>query len=401
MADSKFDVVIAGGGIIGVATAISIKQIDPSLSVAIFEKDNDYGLHASGRNSGVLHAGFYYSPDSLKAKFCVDGNVQLRKFAFDNGIRVNKIGKVVVARDSKESLRLETLYERGVANGVDVELLDARELGHFEPLANTYERFLWSPTTAVSDPYQIMKALIKKSNLLDIKLFSNKKVHIGRDGEFFAGDQEIEYRHFINCAGANSTKLARGFGLARDYVLVPFVGLYHYVDATRINLRTLVYPVPHEVNPFLGVHFTLTLNNEVKIGPTAIPVLGSEQYKLLSGLKMTEMTEAIHGLYSLSKGDKHSLAQIIASEVPKFFLKSLITEASRLVPSVKTIKGWQTKPPGIRAQLVNKSNGGLVQDFLIESGTNSTHLLNAVSPGWTTALPFSDYVVREYVLPKL
>ena len=401
MANSKFDVVIAGGGIIGFAAAISIKQIDPGLSVAIFEKDYDYGLHASGRNSGVLHAGFYYSPDSLKAKFCVDGNLQLRKFAFDNGINVNETGKVVVARDAKESLRLETLYDRGIANGVDVQLLDASDLVNFEPLAKTYEKFLWSPTTAVSDPHQMMTALIQKSRMLGIELFSNRIVKISKDGKFLVDNQEIEYRHFINCAGVNSTKLARSFGLAQDYALVPFVGLYNYVDATQIRLRTLVYPVPHEVNPFLGVHFTLTPNNEVKIGPTAIPVLGREQYKFLSTIKLTEISETIYGLYSLSKGDKHSLAQMISSEVPKFFLKSLIKEAATLVPSVKSIRGWKTKPPGIRAQLVAKSNGALVQDFLIESGSNSTHLLNAVSPGWTTALPFSDYVVREYVLPKL
>jgi L-2-hydroxyglutarate oxidase LhgO len=396
-----FDVAIVGGGIVGISIALSIKQSDPSLRVAVFEKEIDFGIHASGRNSGVLHAGFYYSPDSLKAKFCVDGNLQLRKFTFDNGVNLRKTGKVVVAKNALESKRLDSLYERGLSNGVDVKLLDANELKHYEPLARTFEKFLWSPNTAVSDPKAIMKIMVQKCNQLGIELFSGKQVNVTENLKLFVGDEEIKYRHFVNCAGVNSPGIARKFGLANEYALVPFVGLYNYVPSARIPLRTLVYPVPHEVNPFLGVHFTLTTNNEVKIGPTAIPALGHEQYKVFSKLKLSEVAESFFGLYSITKGDKHSLRQMMVSEIPKIFLKTLVKEAAKLVPSAIEVKEWKTKPPGIRAQLVDKNNGNLVQDFVIESGLDSTHLLNTVSPGWTTSLPFSEYIVRKYVLPNL
>jgi L-2-hydroxyglutarate oxidase LhgO len=243
--------------------------------------------------------------------------------------------------------------------------------------------------------------MVQKCNQLGIELFSGKQVNVTENLKLFVGDEEIKYRHFVNCAGVNSPGIARKFGLANEYALVPFVGLYNYVPSARIPLRTLVYPVPHEVNPFLGVHFTLTTNGEVKIGPTAIPALGHEQYKLFSKLKLNEVTESLFGLYSITKGDKHSLRQMMVSEIPKIFLKTLVRDASKLVPSAMEVKEWKTKPPGIRAQLVDKNNGNLVQDFIIESGLDSTHLLNTVSPGWTTALPFSEYIVREYVLPNL
>jgi L-2-hydroxyglutarate oxidase LhgO len=178
MKNLTFDVAIVGGGVVGISIALSIKQIDPSLRVAVFEKENDFGVHASGRNSGVLHAGFYYSPDSLKAKFCVDGNLQLRKFAFDNGVNLKETGKVVVAKNALESKRLDTLYQRGLLNGVNVKLLDASELKHFEPLARTFEKFLWSPNTAVSDPRAIMKMMVKKCNQLGIELFSGEQVNV-------------------------------------------------------------------------------------------------------------------------------------------------------------------------------------------------------------------------------
>ena len=157
----KCDVLIIGGGIIGLSIGIALLESKPSLKVIIAEKEKGLGFHASGRNSGVLHAGFYYSPNSLKAKFCREGNNELRKVAKKHGIPVRDVGKVVVARNADENVRLETLFERGVKNGVDIELKLAEELKTFEPLAVTCERFLWSPTTGVSDPKAINEALLK------------------------------------------------------------------------------------------------------------------------------------------------------------------------------------------------------------------------------------------------
>ena len=159
MAKERYDIAIIGAGVMGLATGIALLQERPSLKILIADKENQIAKHASGRNSGVLHAGFYYSPDSLKARFCRDGNRAIKELASKYGIPVKEVGKVVVARNSDENSRLETLFERGIRNGVELELLEQSRLPEFEPLAVTHERFLWSPSTAISDSKAIVKAM--------------------------------------------------------------------------------------------------------------------------------------------------------------------------------------------------------------------------------------------------
>ena len=172
----KCDVLIIGGGVVGLSTGIALLEANPSLKVVIAEKESRLGLHASGRNSGVLHAGFYYSPDSLKAKFCRDGNQELRILAKKHGIPVREVGKVVVARNGEENWRLETLFDRGVSNGVELEILDVAHLDKYEPLAITHERFLWSPKTAISDPNSIIEALRQDFESLGGNIFFETKL---------------------------------------------------------------------------------------------------------------------------------------------------------------------------------------------------------------------------------
>ena len=153
------DVLIIGSGVVGLSTGIALLQSRPSLKVIIADKEKDIAMHASGRNSGVLHAGFYYSPDSLKAKFCRDGNFELRKLAKKYGVPVKNVGKVVVARNDDEDSRLNTLFERGITNGVELEIHPEEKLKNFEPLAITHNRFMWSPNTGISDAIAIAKAM--------------------------------------------------------------------------------------------------------------------------------------------------------------------------------------------------------------------------------------------------
>jgi L-2-hydroxyglutarate oxidase LhgO len=156
----------------------------------------------------------------------------------------------------------------------------------------------------------------------------------------------------------------------------------------------LIYPVPHPINPFLGVHFTLTLNNKVKIGPTAIPIFGKEQYSITSKLNAKELIQTFQGIYALIRGDKHSFTELIKTEWPKFYKKRLVKESSRIVPAAINVKSWENSKSGIRSQLVDLKNGELVQDFVVKRYLNSIHVLNAVSPGWTSALPFGRYIAE-------
>ena len=387
------DVLIIGAGVIGIATGIALLESKPNLKVIIAEKEDALAKHASGRNSGVLHAGFYYSPDSLKAKFCRDGNRALRQLAKKYEIPIREVGKVVVARNADENLRLESLFERGIKNGVELELLDASKLAEYEPLAITHERFLWSPTTAVSDPKLIVDAMRKEFEALGGTIQYNSKVQLVESGKAVI-DSTSTYsaKHFINAAGAQSDRIARKVGVGTEYAMLPFMGVYRATEESNLPLQRLVYPVPHPINPFLGVHFTLTIDHKVKIGPTAIPIAGREQYSLVEGWSASDIAQALKGMSSLIKGEAHDFGAILKSELPKFLEATLVRESLDLVPTANRVKHWHKKPPGIRAQLVHLSTGRLEQDFVIRITANATHVLNAVSPGWTSALPFGEYI---------
>jgi L-2-hydroxyglutarate oxidase len=393
---TKCDVLIIGGGVVGLSTGIAILESKPSLKVIIAEKEPRLALHASGRNSGVLHAGFYYSPDSLKAKFCREGNKELRILANKYDIPVREVGKVVVVRNDDENSRLETLFERGIKNGVDLEIFDASELNTYEPLAITHERFLWSPTTAVSDPNAIIQAMRKKFELLGGSIHYETKISLKEvNNEIVDASQQFDATQIINAAGAQADRISRAVGVGTDYAMLPFMGVYRATEEKNLPLQRLVYPVPHPINPFLGVHFTLTIDHKVKIGPTAIPIAGREQYSPLSGWSGSDVVQSLKGMSSLISGDSHDFGTIMKTEWPKVIQHLLVKESLGLVPTADQVKKWHKKPPGIRAQLVHLPTGKLEQDFVIANKFNSTHILNAVSPGWTSAIPFGRFVATN------
>jgi L-2-hydroxyglutarate oxidase len=398
---TKCDILIIGAGVVGLATGIALLQYRPYLKVIIADKEKHIGLHASGRNSGVIHAGFYYSPESLKARFCRDGNSEIRKLAKKYKIPVRNVGKVVVSRNIDELQRLETLYQRGIANGVEVELHNEKLLYQFEPLATTCEKFLWSPTTGVSDPKAIIAAMRQEFVTLGGMIDFERRVElIIEHNEVRDGNDSYDAKHIINTAGAQADRISRSIGVGNEYAMVPFMGVYRATVEKNLPLQRLVYPVPHPVNPFLGVHFTLTLDHKVKIGPTAIPITGREQYSLIEGWSASDLTQTMKGITSLVKGDAHGFGVILKTEWPKLIQSILVKESSKLVPIANTVTDWHRKPPGIRAQLVHLPTGKLEQDFVLRSHANSTHVLNAVSPGWTSAIPFGRWVCDQ-VLAKL
>ena len=389
----KWDVTIIGAGVIGLSIGNALLESNPSLRVLIVEKEPNLGFHASGRNSGVIHAGFYSSPDSLKAKFCRDGNRELRKLCVRNNIPILETGKVVVTQNEDEELRLETLFERGLENGVELEMHEAESLSSFEPQARTLNRFLWSPTTAVSNPDAVLISMAKE--------FADKggKIEYGQNVALIENDSEIcidksyfEARFYVNASGAQSDRISRAVGVGLEYAMLPFMGVYRATPNNLFGLKTLVYPVPHPINPFLGVHFTLTTDGKVKIGPTAIPISGREQYSLATGWSLSDLYQAIRGAKSLVLGDSHDVLSIVRSEWPKMIEKEIVKQASQLVPNASNLRNWQKKPPGIRSQLVHLPSGKLEQDFKVIKKLNSLHVLNAVSPGWTSSVPFGRYV---------
>jgi (S)-2-hydroxyglutarate dehydrogenase len=394
----KCDLLIIGAGVIGLSIGIAYLHLHPGKIVRVVDKENEIGKHASGRNSGVLHAGFYYSPESLKAKFCREGNLELRRIARKYDIPIREVGKVIVARNDDENLRLDNLFERGLRNGVELELLEERQLSQFEPLANTTKRFIWSPNTAVSDPKSIIGALRKEfEHAGGVINLSTKIELVEKSNIIHETTGRYEAKLIVNAAGAQADRISRKINVGTEYAMLPFMGVYRTTSQNKLPLQRLVYPVPHPVNPFLGVHFTLTIDGLVKIGPTAIPVFGREQYAFKSGWSISDSIQTLKGATALIKGEGHNFEAIVKSEWPKVFAKNLINESIELVPSADTVRNWNTKPPGIRAQLVHLPTGKLEQDFIVKKYANSVHVLNAVSPGWTSAIPFGKWIAVEYL----
>jgi len=391
----KFDFVVIGAGIIGLSIGNGLLQKYPKAHVLVADKEDFLGAHASGRNSGVLHAGFYYSPDSLKAKFCRDGNRALREVIARHSIEIRETGKVVVTKSLDELPRLERLYERGIQNGVDIKLLPATELPNYEPLAVTNGQFLWSPTTAVSNPQDVIKAMAEDFTKNGGNLELGSEVTIDSNEEVFLNSEKIDCTEIINAAGVNAIHIAHKFGVGKEYSLLPVLGLYKTIPDVSLPLKTLVYPVPNPANPFLGVHFTLTTDHKIKIGPTAIPVLGREQYKLSQGFDKKDLKQSISAVIALGRNSLPDLISLAITEFPKISTRNLLKGGSELVPLVSETSGWTIKEPGLRAQLVNKTTGQFEQDFVVRRNGKITHILNAVSPGWTASIPFADWVVTN------
>jgi L-2-hydroxyglutarate oxidase LhgO len=397
----NYDYVIIGAGIIGISLGIELLTQKPTKKILIIDKETRPGVHASGRNSGVLHAGFYYSPDSLKAKFCKQGNLELKKFCITNNLEVKETGKVVVCQDKNDVTRLINLFERGIANGVEIELLESKELPRIEPAAQTIDKFIWSPTTAVGNPKEIIKKLAEKFiEMGGLFRFNSRVKLINKSNEvLIVGDGYIiSATSIINSAGAYASELAKQVGVGQEYVCLPFLGAYRKSEFVAGNPKRLVYPVPNPINPFLGVHTTNTLSNEIKIGPTAFPVIGKEQYKFLDGFNAKELHDFYSATKTLLKSDSVNILGLAKSEGIKLFKRPLIKKAKRLTNALDLNQKWKNYPAGIRAQIVNLDTKVIEMDYIVRSDKNVVHILNAVSPGWTSSIPFSRWIVENQPL---
>ncbi len=389
------DFTIVGGGVIGIAVARELVSRRP-YRVAVLEKESSLARHASGRNSGVLHAGFYYPPGSLKATFCREGNALLKDLCRKRGLPLSENGKVVVARDKQDLHSLHELEKRGKANGVPVRLIDEKELGAIEPHARTYTQALYSPTTAVVDPVKVCESLAAdaKSNgvefLLDTALTAVKRErHV-----IVTSKGEMPFRHLINCAGAYADRIAHLFGVGLEYRLLPFRGNYYELVPQETRLvRSNIYPVPDLRNPFLGVHFTKTVYGGVIVGPTAMPVFGREAYRGVTDSEWGEVLPILATEISLWLRNQANFRAIARDEIRRYLKPWFVREAKRLVPDVRGKSLVPSNHRGIRAQLVSLRERKLVSDFVIAREEGSTHILNAVSPAFTCSLPFAKYVV--------
>jgi len=393
-----YDYLIIGAGIIGLNIAKTLKEKFPTCKIIIIEKEPTLGAHSSGRNSGVLHAGFYYSADSLKAKFTRDGNRAMHKFCDERGLHVNRCAKVIIATNEEELEGLEELKKRGDKNGVELTWMDEKELKQKYPNIKTFQKALFSPTTSTVNPKEVTIEFGKVIEEMGVTILTNTayKKRLGKN-EIATSQGNIKCKKVINCAGLYADKIAQEYGFAKNYVIIPFKGIYLKDKDNISKLTTNVYPVPNLANPFLGVHYTLAVGNIAKIGPTAIPAFWRENYSGWDNFKLDEMAQILFYEAKLFITNAFGFRALAFGEIRKYIKSHLINLAKTLTKKMdhSGYTSWST--PGIRAQLLNTKTLELVQDFVVEGDKNSVHVLNAVSPAFTSAIPFSNWVVENYI----
>ena len=389
------DFLIVGAGIVGLAVALEAKVRFPDATVVALEKEGEVALHSSGRNSGVLHAGFYYTADSLKARFSREGTRRWTEFCLDRGLAINRCGKLVVAKGPHELEGLAELKRRGDRNGVVLQEVSAEEAREIDPAAKTFEKALFSPTTASVDPSEVVRTLAADVLAAGIEIHFDTRA-LGRKGKVLEtnrGDYQPGY--LINAAGLYADRLARAFGFGHDLDILPFKGLYLYGDPQERRPRVHIYPVPDLTKPWLGVHFTMGVGGEVKIGPTAIPAFWREHYKGLENFNLREAASILSTEASLFLRNDFGFRNIAFDEVKKYARPILVKQGAELVDGVSMESFRRWGKPGIRAQLFHRKERKMLMDFYLEGDDRSLHVLNAVSPAFTCAFPFAEFVLDE------
>jgi L-2-hydroxyglutarate oxidase len=393
---TQTDVLIIGGGLVGLSTAMHLKQLRPRNSVVLIEKGDDIVGQQSGHNSGVLHAGIYYEPGSMKATFCVEGNRALGAFCEAHEIPLVRCGKVIVAGNDAEESRLEILHQRGTENGVpNLRLISGDELREIEPHV-TGLAALHAPNSAIVDFRLVGRKYAEIFKGAGGKIVLGQRFLNGkREGgnyRIITDESEYEARLVINCAGLHSDVVARKLGIAPNIRIIPFRGEYYLLTPEARNLvKGLVYPVPNPALPFLDVHFTPKVNGEVEAGPNAVLATHREGYRR-SDFSLHDFagTLSFPGFWRLAARNLGpGLSEINRSLRKSVFVRSL----QRLVPEIEPVH-LAPGGSGVRAQAVDR-RGALVDDFRIEEGPGAIHVLNAPSPAATSSLVIGRYVANK------
>ena len=387
-----YDFAIIGGGILGLSTAVAISARCPAARVVVLEKEPAWAFHQTGRNSGVIHSGIYYTPGSLKANMAVSGNRSMIEFCQQHSIPHSVCGKLIVATSVRQMPALEKLYERGLANGVPLSRLTATELKEIEPNVNGVAA-IHVKSTGIVDYRKVTATLVgllsKAGADLRLNTAAEGAEHAPDGVEIRTGAGAIRTRLAINCAGLQSDRVARGSGASLRARIVPFRGEYYSLRSERRHLvKHLIYPVPNPDFPFLGVHFTRMIDGEVHAGPNAVLALKREGYRKLD-ISFRDVLDTLTyaGFWRMAARNwREGMHELYRSCSKAAFTRAL----QELIPEVKA-DDLIPSPPGVRAQAV-AFDGKMVDDFLIVRDRGFVHVCNAPSPAATASLEIGRHI---------
>ncbi|SOC38210.1 L-2-hydroxyglutarate oxidase [Salinicoccus kekensis] len=392
----KTDIIIIGAGIIGLSTAYQLSKVHPDKKIIVLDKEDTVAKHQTGHNSGVIHSGIYYKPGSFKATFAKNGSNSMYEFCKKYKIKYEQSGKVIVATDENQIPTMKKLYQRGLENGLDVELLNDYEVRQIEPFVNTVGGILVK-NTGIVDFKEVTEKYAELFRKNDGEVIFNEEVRsINNDSQNITiktRDNTYTAKYLINCAGLYSDKIAEMSGIETDVKIIPFRGEYYELKSEAADLvKTLIYPVPNPELPFLGVHFTNMINGGVDVGPNAVLGFKKEAYKKIAfDINETKEILTFPGLYKMGiKNIKEAVGEYYRS----FNKRAFVKEAKKLVPLIKA-DDLTPMEAGVRAQAMKK-DGSMVDDFHFEENNNSLHVLNAPSPAATCSIEIGKEITKRF-----
>jgi len=397
---NKYDFIVVGGGVVGLATAYKLQLKLPNKSIAILEKEANVAMHQTGRNSGVMHSGIYYKPGSYKAKNCNNGHQQLVNFAKKNNVSFDVCGKIIVATKKSELAVLDSIFERGIANGTEgIKFLSSNELKIKEPFIEGLKA-IWVPSAGIIDYVGLCKTFARKI----IEINPNSEIFLNCEVQEVISDNNdsilktsrgiFSANKIVFCTGLQSDRVAEKDNLKLDIHIVGFRGDYYELTSEASHkIKNLVYPVPDPKFPFLGVHFTRMVDGSIECGPNAVFTFKREGYYRTSfSLRDTYEALTFKGTWKLF--GKHWRKGI--DEYRRAFSKRLfVKELRKMMPSI-TVDDVQTGRCGVRAQAIDY-NGNMVDDFKIIKKENNIHVINAPSPAATACLAIADEILKVVI----
>ena len=390
-------VVVIGGGIVGLSTALVLSERFPKYKITVIEKEAELALHQTGRNSGVLHAAPYYKPGSNKALLCREGLALMKSFCSEHQIAHEICGKVIVAKEESEYQALQGLYENAQLNGVSCELIEEKQLRQREPYVRGKKAILVHETGIV-DYKEVCEKIagILESRGVEIALGALvKSFQDSAKGTVITSSKNDHYADiFVNCSGLFSDRLAKKAGAEANTSIVPFRGEYFELrESARKLCNHLIYPVPNPDYPFLGVHFTRMIGGEVECGPNAVLAFAREGYRLFD-INLGDSFEVLtsRSFWSFAK-DHFSMG--VSEMYRSLFKSAFVKELQKLIPDVRSADLIRA-PAGVRAQAMGEG-GELIKDFSIVAQNSGIHVLNAPSPAATSSLAIGNYIVKNYL----
>ncbi|MFM8244946.1 MAG: FAD-dependent oxidoreductase, partial [Candidatus Fonsibacter sp.] len=367
--------------------------------ISILEKENSSTQHGSGRNSGIIHSGVYYPPNTLKAKLCVNGSRQLKNYVKDKKLWIDECGKILIPTSKETVHNLDVLLHRARENSVEAELISNSDAEKLEPNINSdFDKAIFIPFTSIVSPKEVMTSLIKDfSEIGGVINYNEEVINIdSKQNKILTRKNSYNFDYILNCSGLHADTIAKSAGLDFDYSFLPFKGKYWKIKK-NYKLNRLIYPIPDLNFPFLGVHTAHNKSNEVFLGPTSTPVFGRESYSFWNNFKLSEISELLPSfLYKIIK-NQNNLRNLAFREIKMLTKQGLINEIKKIIKNVevKDLVYYEEKT-GIRSQIFDNKSENLINDFVVKKfNNNQLHVLNAVSPAFTASFAFADYLISE------